>query len=350
MAAGAPTVLGRFLPDPWLALFAQRITRLTGFETFLPANGGVEAPEAALKLARRHAARTRGIKAPEIVFAEHCFHGRTLTVTQMFDEEDDVARAGFGPFAPGFCRVAYDDIGAIERALTPNTAAVLIEPIQGEGGIHVPKPGYLAKVRALCRERGVLCIFDEIQTGFGRTGKMFCWEHEGEAARPDIMCIGKSVAGGFAPVSGILAGRGLMGHFEPGSHGSTFGGNPFASLMAVAALRAIELENLPELAEKNGAYVLARLRELAPKARRVAAVRGLGLMIGIEINREGPDGAAFARRLYELGVIVKDTHQWVLRFTPPLVSTREELEFALSLIEQAFTESSQLNLGALSRV
>ncbi len=341
--AGYPTVLGRFMPDPWLALFARKITQLTGFEAFLPANGGVEAPEAALKLARRWAHRERGIASPEIIYADRCFHGRTLTVTQMFDEDDKTAREGFGPFSHGFVRVPYDDVSAIEKAITPNTAAVLLEPIQGEGGINIPKTGYLKKVRALCREHKLLAIWDEIQTGFARTGKMFCWEHEGEAARPDIMCVGKSIAGGFAPVSGILAQRAVMDQFEPGSHGSTFGGSPLSSLIACAALAAIEFEKLPEQATEKGAYVMQRLREIARKAPRIKEVRGLGMMFGIELNQNGPDGHEYTRRLLELGAIVKDTHHWVMRFTPPIVATREELDFALGLIEQAFTEKSRLN-------
>ncbi|KAA0212934.1 aspartate aminotransferase family protein [bacterium] len=343
--AGYPTVLGRFMPDPWLALFARKLTHMTGFDMFLPANGGVEAPEAAIKLARRFAHREKGVSAPEIIYADHCFHGRTLTVTQMFDEEDQTARAGFGPFAPGFVRVPFDDVRAIERALTPNTAAVFLEPIQGEGGINIPRPGYLSAVRALCREHNVLAIWDEIQTGFGRTGRLFAWEHEGEKARPDVLCVGKSASGGFAPVSGILASRRLMDHFEPGSHGSTFGGSPMAGVLGLAALTAIELERLPEQAAEKGAYALARLREVARKAPRIKEVRGMGLMLGIELNRNGPDGHEFTRRLLELGAIVKDTHHWVLRFTPPLVATRDELDFVLGLIEQVFTEKSRLNAG-----
>ena len=347
--AGYPTVLGRFMPDPWLALLGRKITQMTGFDQFLPANGGVEAPEAAIKLARRWAAREKGVLAPEIIFADHCFHGRTLTVTQMFDEDDTTARAGFGPFAPGFVRVAFNDLKAIERAITPNTAAVFLEPIQGEGGINIPAAGYLSKVRALCREHNVLAIWDEIQTGWGRTGKLFCWEHEGEKARPDIMCMGKSASGGFAPVSGILANGALMSLFEPGSHGSTFGGSPLSSLLGVAALTAIELEKLPQQAAEKGAYVLQRLREISAKSPRIKEVRGQGLMLGIELTQDGPDGHEFTRRLLELGAIIKDTHHWVLRFTPPLVSTREELDFVLGLIEQVFTEKSRLNSGAFAK-
>lgn len=336
--SNAPTVLGRFLPDPWLALFGQMVTRMTGFERFLPANGGVEGPEAAIKLARRWAHRVKGVQGtPEILYADHCFHGRTLTVTQMFDPAEKAAVDGFGPWPAGFKRVAYDDLAAMEAAITPGTAAILIEPIQGEGGVIVPKAGYLRGVVDLARRHNLLVIFDEVQTGWARTGELFCWMHEGAQARPDILCIGKSVSGGFAPVGGILADARLMDLFGPGSHGSTFGGCPISSAIAVAALTAIEQEKLVEQAREKGPWVMQRLRAIAADSLRIKQVRGKGMMFGIELSPDGPDGHWFSEKLLEMGVIVKDTHHWVLRFTPPIVATREDLEFALGAMEQVFS-------------
>lgn len=335
--SNAPTVLGRFLPDPWLALFGQKVTQMTGFERFLPANGGVEGPEAAIKLARRWAHKVKGVQGtPEILYADHCFHGRTLTVTQMFDVDEKAAIEGFGPWPAGFKRVAYDDLAAMEAAITPNTAAILVEPIQGEGGINVPKPGYLRGLVELGRKHKVLVIFDEVQTGWARTGELFCWMHEGAQARPDIMCIGKSVSGGFAPVGGILADAKLMDLLGPGSHGSTFGGCPISSAIAVAALTAIEQEKLVDQAREKGPYVMDRLKQIAKDAPRIKQIRGKGMMFGIELTQEGPDGHWFSEKLLELGAILKDTHHWVLRFTPPIVATKQDLDFVLGCIEQVF--------------
>ncbi len=337
----APTVLGRFLPDPWLAQFGRKITAMTGFERVLPANGGVEGPEAAIKLARRWGARVKGVKGtPQILFAEHCFHGRTLTVTQMFDADETAARDGFGPFVPGFTRVPFNDLAAIEMAITPDTVAVMVEPIQGEGGIHIPAQGYLSGLKALARRHNFLLILDEVQTGWGRTGKLFAWEHEGASARPDILCFGKSVSGGFAPVGGILADAALMDLFGPGSHGSTFGGCPISSCVALAALTAIEHEDLPRQAAEKGVAVLERLKRIAADSPRIKEVRGRGLMFGIELTHEGPDGHHFAEKLLEQGLIVKDTHHWVLRFTPPIVATPSELDFALDCIEEVFATAA----------
>ncbi len=352
--AGAPTVLGRFLPDPWLALFAEKLTAMTGFERFLPTNGGVEAPEAAIKLARRWGYRVRGIRGEaEVLFARECFHGRTLTVTQMFDEHDEVARGDFGPFAKGFRRIPYDDLAAVEAAITPNTCAILIEPIQGEGGINIPREGYLAGICAIARRHQVLAIMDEIQTGWARTGTLFRFMHEGEAARPDLLCTGKSLAGGFAPVSGLLGRGELIDLFGPGSHGSTFGGCPISSALGLAALTAIEHEDLCAQARDKGAHVATRLESIARGNARIAEVRGAGMMFGIELTRTGPDGPAYAKRLLELGLVVKDTHHWVLRFTPPITASTAELDHALDALERAFGEAppaAELELaGALAR-
>jgi ornithine--oxo-acid transaminase len=333
----APTVLGRFLPDPYLGLFGRKITQMTGFDRFLPANGGVEAPEAAIKLARRWAHQVKGVKGtPQILYADRCFHGRTLTVTQMLDEDEKTARDGFGPWPAGFKRVAYNDLVAIEDAVDEHTAAVIVEPIQGEGGINVPDEGYLRALIELGQRQNFLVIFDEVQTGWGRTGEMFAWEHEGPESRPDIMCIGKSVAGGFAPVAGILARAELMDLLGPGSHGSTFGGCPISSCIAYAALHAIEHEKLPQQAREKGDWLLERLSEIAERAPRIKEVRGKGMMIGIELTQDGPDGHHFSELFLEKGAIIKDTHHWVLRFTPPIVASKKDLELVLGMFEEVF--------------
>jgi ornithine--oxo-acid transaminase len=333
----APTVLGRFLPDPYLGLFGRKITQMTGFDRFLPANGGVEAPEAAIKLARRWAHNVKGVKGtPQILYADRCFHGRTLTVTQMLDEDEKTARDGFGPWPAGFKRVAYNDLVALEAEVDEHTAAVIVEPIQGEGGINVPDEGYLRALIELGRRQNFLVIFDEVQTGWGRTGEMFAWQHEGPEARPDIMCIGKSVAGGFAPVAGILARAELMDLLGPGSHGSTFGGCPISSCIAYAALHAIEHEKLPQQAREKGEWLLERLSEIAERAPRIKEVRGKGMMIGIELTQDGPDGHHFSELMREKGAIIKDTHHWVLRFTPPITASKKDLELVLVMFEEVF--------------
>jgi ornithine--oxo-acid transaminase len=225
----------------------------------------------------------------------------------------------------------------LKKAVKKNTIAILIEPIQGEGGINIPPDGYLEELHRLARENNVLVIYDEVQTGWGRTGKLFAWEHNGPDCRPDILCVGKSLSGGFAPISGILADWPLMKLFEPGSHGSTFGGSPISSAIGLAALTAIEMENLPRQAEEKGAYLLGRLRDIAGESPHITEVRGRGMMIGIELKKGGPDGHDFAERLYREGMICKDTHRWVLRFTPPIVSTIPDLDCALAMLERAFT-------------
>jgi ornithine--oxo-acid transaminase len=336
LGSHAPTVLGRFMADPWLALFGAKVTKMAGFDCFLPANGGVEGPEAAIKLARRWAHKVCGIKQPEILYADRCFHGRTLAVTQMFDLDETAAREGFDPWPQGFKRIAYNDLKAVTDALTDNTAAIIVEPIQGEGGINVPDEGYLRALIELGREKKFLVIFDEVQTGWARTGELFAWMHEGPDAKPDILCIGKSVSGGFAPVAGILADKPLMDLFGPGSHGSTFGGCPISSCIAYAALTAIEEEKLVEQAQEKGEYVWERLTQIAEASPRIKEVRGKGLMFGIELTQDGPDGHHFSELLLEKGAILKDTHKWVLRFTPPIVAKKEDLDFVLGCIEEVF--------------
>jgi ornithine--oxo-acid transaminase len=337
LAHESPTVLGRFLPDPFLGLLGKKITEMTGYDSFLPANGGVEAPEAAIKLVRRWGHRVKKVSGtPEIIYFNGCFHGRTLTVTQVL--EDEVALDGYGPFVEGFVKAEFGDIESLKSTINENTIAILIEPVQGEGGINIPPDDYLPALHKLARENNVLVIYDEVQTGWGRTGKLFAWEHYGRECRPDILCVGKSLSAGYAPVAGILADNELMQLFDPGSHGSTFGGCPISSAIALAALTAIEIEELPLQASEKGKYVMEKLVAIAAKSKYVVEIRGKGLMIGIELKQDGPNGHDLAEKLYEEGMIMKDTHGWVLRFTPPIVATIEDLDYALGMIEKVFTE------------
>jgi len=336
LAHQSPTVLGRFLPDPFLALLGKKITEMTGYGSFLPANGGVEAPEAAIKLARRWGHNVKKVTGtPEIIYFTGCFHGRTLTVTQLLDEE--VALDGYGPFVPGFIEAPFGDIEALKNLTNENTIAYLIEPVQGEGGINIPPDGYLEALQKLADENNVLVIYDEVQTGWGRTGKLFAWEYGGDATRPDILCVGKSISGGFAPVAGILADKKLMDLMNPGSHGSTFGGCPISSAIGLAALRAIEMEDLAKQAVEKGEYVMSKLGEISSRSPHIDEIRGKGLMIGIELKQDGPDGHDIAVKAWDEGLVLKDTHKWVLRFTPPIVSSVEELDFALGIIEKLLT-------------
>jgi ornithine--oxo-acid transaminase len=304
----------------------ERIARVTGFEAVLPMNTGAEAVETAIKLMRRWAYEKKGVPddEAEIVVAEGNFHGRTTTIVS-FSDEPEYARH-FGPKTPGFVLVPFGDADALARAVTPRTAGVLLEPIQGEGGVRIPPDGYLRAARALCDEGNALLCFDEIQTGLGRTGAMFAFEHE--SARPDVLVLGKALSGGLYPVSATCADWRVMDVFTPGSHGSTYGGNPLAAAVTLAALDVIEDEKLPARAKELGAHALARLRE-SVRGDRVLEVRGRGLMIAVEYRE--PIAKRVAARLAERGVLAKDTRKTIVRLLPPLVITEEELDEALDL-------------------
>ena len=325
----SPTVLGRFLASKPLAVAGKLLKELTGYEVFLPSNGGVEAPESAVKLARSYH-RHKGYINTEIIIFSGCFHGRSITFTQFL--EDDVSTYGFGPFPKGFVKVKFNDIDAVKSIIKKNTAAVLIEPVQGEGGINIPDKEFLTILRQLCDETDTLLIYDEIQTGWGRTGKMFAWEHTG--VRPDILCLGKSLSGGFMPVSGILADEKVMKTFVPGSHGSTFGGSPLSMMTAIASVVEILRSKLHEQSAELGAYALSRLQELAKKSPHIKEVRGLGLMIGIELEHGEKSGYDFSNELVKEKLIVKETHKWVIRFSPPLICTKDEIDYAMSIFEK----------------
>ena len=317
-----------------LGLFAEKLAQLTRLDQVLPMNTGAEAVETAIKAARRWGYRVKGI-APdrsEIIVADGNFHGRTTTIVGFSSEPD--YRAGFGPFAPGFRAVPFGDLLAMEQAMTPETAAVLVEPIQGEAGIIVPPSGWLAGVRRLCDAKGVLLIVDEVQTGLGRTGAWFACDHE--QVRPDGMVLGKALGGGVLPVSAFVGTRALMAVFEPGSHGSTFGGNALAAAVGLEALRVMEEEGLVDRSRILGEHMLERLRSIRSPA--MSAVRGRGLFVGVEIDPRFAPARLVCERLMSRGVLSKETHDTVIRFAPPMVIERAELDWALDRFEEVVRE------------
>ncbi len=310
----------------------REICELSGYPKFLPMNTGAEGVETAIKAARRWAYTVKGVPdgEAEILVFRNNFHGRTTTIVGFSTEGG--SRRGFGPFTPGFTVLPYGDAGAVEEVLAERgdrVAAVLVEPIQGEGGILIPPDGYLRRLRELTEEHRALLVLDEIQSGLGRTGKLFAFEHEG--VRPDAVIVGKALSGGMYPVSGLLATEEVMGVFTPGSHGSTYGGNPLGAAVAVEALRVIVEEGLAERSAELGAYALERLRKL--DSPHVREVRGRGLWIGIELHPEAGGARRFCEALQEDGLLCKETHEHVIRMAPPLVITREELDWALERIE-----------------
>ena len=320
------TLTSRAFRNDQLPLLYRDLHELTGFEMALPMNSGAEAVETSLKAARKWGETIKGIPAnqTEILVASGNFHGRTIAIVGF--SSDAQYRSGFGPFAPGFRTVPFGDIDALKQAITPHTAAFLVEPIQGEAGIILPPDGYLAAVADLCHKHNVLLIADEIQSGLGRTGKLFAFEHEN--IRPDVAIIGKALAGGYYPVSAVLASRQILGVFHPGDHGSTFGGNPLACSVARAALRVLVEENLIERSAELGAYALDRLQHI--QSAKVKEIRGKGLWIAIELNQPA---RPICEALQQRGVLCKETHSTVIRIAPPLVISREDLHWGLEQIE-----------------
>jgi ornithine--oxo-acid transaminase len=319
-----------------LGPFLEELCRVSGFDAALPMNTGAEAVETAIKAARRWGYRIKGVRRDraEIIVAQGNFHGRTTNIVGFSSEAS--YRDGFGPFAPGFRSVPFGDLAAMERAITPDTAAIMIEPIQGEAGIVVPPKGWLAGVRALCDRHRVLLIVDEVQSGLGRTGAWFAFEHEN--ARPDGIIVGKALGGGVLPVSAFVARREVMDVFTPGSHGSTFGGNPLAAAVGLEALHVIRDEGLVERSRVLGAYMLERLRAI--KSPALKAVRGLGLWVGAEIDPQFGSARTACERLLAKGVLSKETHDTVVRLAPPLVIARDDLDFALDRFEEVVRDLS----------
>ena len=329
--AGRLTLTSRAFRNDQLPLLARELCALTGYAMMLPANTGVEAVETAMKAARKWGYTVKGVEADraEIITAEGNFHGRTIAAVSCSTEPQ--YREGFGPLTPGFVRVPYGDAEALEAAVTPNTVAALLEPIQGEAGVVVPPEGYLRQVRDICTRHGVLLIADEIQSGLGRTGRLLACEHEG--VRPDVVCLGKALSGGMYPVSAVLSSAEVLGVFRPGDHGSTYGGNPLGAAVAREALRVLVEEGLIERAAELGKHFLAGLRAI--DSPLVEEVRGRGLWVGIVLRPEAGGARRLVERLLELGILCKEAHDDVMRLGPPLVIAREDLDWALERIARA---------------
>jgi ornithine--oxo-acid transaminase len=326
------TLTSRAFHNNQLPLLYQELYDLTGFEMALPMNSGAEAVETAVKAARKWGYRLKGIPEDkaEIIVCANNFHGRTVTTISF--STDEQYRDGFGPFTPGFKIIPFGDTTALREAITPNTCALLTEPIQGEAGIVIPPAGFLKEAADICRRNRVLLLIDEIQAGLGRTGKLFAYMHDG--ITPDVAVIGKALSGGFYPVSAVLASKEVLGVFNPGDHGSTFGGNPLACAIARAALRVLVEESLIQRSEELGDYFLAKLKTIS--SPHIREVRGKGLWIGIELD---VPARPYCEALKELGVLCKETHEYVIRIAPPLVISREEIFWAFERIKKVIAET-----------
>ena len=324
------TLTSRAFRNDQLPLLYKELSEMTGYDMSLPMNSGAEAVETAIKLVRKWAYQVKKVPRhqAEIIVAGNNFHGRTVTIISFSTEP--LYRDDFGPFTPGFVVVKYGDADAIEKAITPNTAAVMLEPIQGEAGVIIPPDGYLKKVADICKKNNVLLVADEIQTGLCRTGKLFAAHHED--VRPDVVVVGKALSGGFYPVSAVLADEPILGLFAPGEHGSTFGGNPLAAAVARASLRVLREEKLAERAEKMGEYFVEQLSEIP--SPHIKEVRGKGLLIGVELKPEAGGARRFCETLKSRGILAKETHDNVIRFAPPLVIEKETIDWALPIIRE----------------
>jgi len=321
------TLTSRAFRNDQLPVYYERLAKITGFEMVLPMNTGAEAVETAIKAARKWGYTRKQIEdnKAEIIVCSENFHGRTTTIVSF--STDDSSRSDFGPFTPGFVVTEYGNVDSIKEAITPNTVAVMLEPIQGEAGIKMPPKGYLAKIRQLCDEHNILLILDEIQTGLGRTGKLFAYEHEN--IKPDVVTIGKALSGGFYPVSAVLASKEVLSVFNPGEHGSTFGGSPLACAVAMSALDVIIEEKLVDRSKELGDYFMDKLKTLTSPV--IKEIRGVGLFIGIELNEKA---RPYCEKLFrEHGILVKETHENIIRVAPPLVITKEEIDFAFEAIK-----------------
>ncbi|WBV44251.1 ornithine--oxo-acid transaminase [Pseudoroseomonas cervicalis] len=323
--AGRLTLTSRAFRNDQLARFYEEIAALTGSHKVLPMNSGAEAVETALKSVRKWGYEVKGVPQgqAEILVADENFHGRTLGIVGF--STDPEARGNFGPFAPGFRVVPFGDAAALEAAITPNTVAFLVEPIQGEAGVRIPPAGYFRRVRELCSRHNVVLILDEIQTGLGRTGRLLAEEHEGIEA--DVTLVGKALSGGFYPVSAVLSNSDVLGVLKPGQHGSTFGGNPLACAVARMALRVLTEEGMIQNAALQGAHFRAGLEGI--RSDIIREVRGRGLMLAVELQPEAGGARRFCETLRERGILAKDTHDHTIRIAPPLVITRDQVDWAV---------------------
>lgn len=324
------TLTSRAFRNSRLPILYKKLNEITGYETILPMNSGAEAVETAIKAARKWGYTVKGIEEnkAEIIVCSNNFAGRTVTIISFSTEEQ--YKNGFGPFTPGFKIVEYGNAEALEKAITPNTAAFIFEPIQGEGGVIVPPEGYLKETFDICKKNNVLYITDEIQSGLGRSGKLFAFQYED--VDPDAVIIGKALSGGFYPVSAVLSKKEVLGVFNPGDHGSTFGGNPLGAAVAIEALSVLIEENLIENSYELGNYFRSELKKIDSK--HVKEIRGKGLFIGVELHEEAGGARRFCEALMEKGILCKETHDHVIRFAPPLVITKEEIDWALERINE----------------
>lgn len=323
------SLTSRAFRNDQLGLFYKEICDLTNTHKVLPMNSGAEAVETVIKAVRKWGYKIKGVPhdQAEIIVCENNFHGRTISIIGF--STDERSRDGFGPFTPGFKIIPFGDAGALENAITPNTVAFLVEPIQGEAGVIIPRQGYLKEVKSICEANNVVAIFDEIQTGLGRTGKLFAEEHDGIEA--DVTLIGKALSGGFYPISAVLSNTEVLGVFMPGEHGSTFGGNPLACAVARMAIKVLIEEKMIENAASVGSYFLSQLKAL--KSPHIKEIRGKGLLIGIELVPEAGGGRRFCENLMKSGLLCKETHENVIRFAPPLIITKEDIDWAMEIIE-----------------
>jgi len=323
-----------FFNDQW-PLFAKKLADFTGKEMILPMNTGAEAVETALKTMRKWGYMVKGVEKDkaEIIVFENNFHGRTISIISFSIDPD--ATEYYGPFTPGFKIVPYDDLEAVEKAVTKNTVGIMVEPIQGEAGVVVPSNGFLKGLETIARKHNVLLAIDEIQTGFCRTGRNFAFQHE--EIEPDIIIMGKALGGGVFPVSAIAANKNILGVYKPGTHGSTFGGNPLACAVAAAAIDVLVEEKMVERSEELGKYFMDGLKAI--KSPKIKLVRGKGLLIGVVLNESAGKARLYTTALKEKGLLCKETHDWIIRFAPPLVITKEEIDQALKTIQEVFAST-----------
>jgi ornithine--oxo-acid transaminase len=332
------TLTSRAFRNDKLAVLYQTIREYIHYHKILPMNSGSEAVESAIKAVRKWGYEIKGVPPDraEVIVCENNFHGRTISIISF--STDPAARSGFGPYTPGFKVIPYGDSKALEAAITPNTVGFMVEPIQGEAGVIIPPNGYLREVKQICNQHNVTLIFDEIQTGLGRTGKLLADRHED--AEPDVTLIGKALAGGYYPVSAVLSNSEILGVLRPGEHGSTFGGNPLACAVADTALKVLVEENMVENSAAMGTYFIGGLRQISSPL--IKEIRGRGLMIGLELKPEAGGARQYCERLKESGILCKDTHNDIIRISPPLVIRKDEIDWALERFDAVLTDSALL--------
>lgn len=328
------TLTSRAFRNDQLPLFYQELCEMTGYEMAIAMNSGAEAVETAIKIVRKWAYLIKGIERykAEIIVADGNFHGRTVTIVSFSSEQ--LYKNDFGPLTPGFINVRYADAAAIEAVITENTAGIMLEPIQGESGVIIPPDGYLREVLEICKRNNVLFIADEIQTGLGRTGKLFACDHEG--VKPDVMIIGKAISGGFYPVSAVLSSEKILGLFTPGEHGSTFGGNPLGAAVSRTALKVLREENLINNAAQMGEYFIEQLHEIPQK--NIQKIRAKGLLIGVEIKESSGMARKYCEALKDEGILAKETHDTTIRFAPPLIIDKDTIDWAMPKIRKVLAE------------